>query len=127
MIYSEDKKVKRKALIGLILAFVLTLGVVAYHSFVKSKSEFVYTIGLVSNFSARPKSSDGVVIKYTINNKTYQLECTSLKCQLMNLRDKVLLRIYLDDPSVYDIIYDHSKNLNSTPPVMGWKSIGEIK
>jgi hypothetical protein len=124
---TNDKKLERKAIIGgLIIIGILTL-TSAYYFYIKQTSEFVFTVGLVVDVSVRPQRGQGKVIEYSIGGQTYKLECLSSYCRDTNIRDKLLLKIYRDDPRTYDIVYDVEFDQTKVPPSTGWKSIEDIR
>ena len=127
LIETSDKKLERKTIIGGLIIVGLLALTSGYYFYIKQTSDFVFTFGLVVDFSVRPNRSHGKFIEYSLNGQTYKLECVSRKCRDTNIGDKLLLKIYIDDPTTYDIIYDVKFDQTKTPPLTGWKSIEDIK
>jgi hypothetical protein len=45
----------------------------------------------------------------------------------MKTGEKLLLKVYLNDPATYEIIYAGNVDLNAKPPTNGWKRIEDIR
>jgi hypothetical protein len=121
-----DKKTERKAITGALILIGLLVTYGLYYLYIKSTSDYVYTTGTAWDI-ASSKSGIGKVIRYNYDNKYYEFDCLSNDCKRMKIGDKVLLKIYIDDPSAYDIIYDDKVDLSINPPTNGWKEIQDIK
>lgn len=121
--FKEWSRFHKKLGIGLILLFVaLVFGFELYRTYIASTSEIRYTI---INFYA-PYSDGkgrGMKIHYLAKGKQEHGNCLSNGCGKILTGERRLGYFYLNDPSMYDILYDVVVPDSVIAPAGGWKEI----
>jgi|688.fasta_scaffold1097044_1 hypothetical protein len=108
---------------SLLLAIVVYwLSSVIHLEKVKRNSEFVFTIAEISDFYHQG-ITNGKEITYFINNKKFVNHCGSMQCKRTKIGERYLIKVFNDDPEVYEIIYTIKVKPVIVAPIDGWKSI----
>lgn len=114
-----------KWLLGLFLLFmIIVLGFNIYKIHISNTSEKRYT---VVDFYEKYSDSKRVGMKvfYLANGKMQYDNCFSNECKKVKKGEKRLGFYYMDDPTIYDILFEITVPDSVNVPKNGWKEIPE--
>ena len=98
---------------------ITLLTVVTHDIWIRKHSKFRYTVVELTGFYFKG-NVNGKEIRYSLNGTDYIDHCGDQNCKNAKLRDKYFIKVYLDDPEVFDIMWTHKiKNVDSIPKT-GW-------
>ena len=105
-----------------IVVAIATLPTIVYRAFIISKSEFRYTVVKFTD-NYHTGKSHGKKIHYSINRSAYESHCGSNECRNARIGDIYLIKVYLDDPDVFEILFFYKVNPEVVVPDEGWLSV----
>lgn len=87
---------------GLIISVILAFRNYLYLSKIK-EGKYRYTVGVIRGNENRGQAS-GKSIEYCLNGNTYEGFCSSPFCKRTKVGETYFLRVFLEDPNVFDVI-----------------------
>jgi hypothetical protein len=124
--YKDWASPNTKWAIGLLFLFVFTVfGYNLYKSYVESTSDIRYTI---INFNERYTDSKrvGMKVSYLAEGKNQYDNCFSNKCKRIKTGERRLGYYFVNDPRLYQIIYDTIVPDSVVVPNGGWEEIPDF-
>ena len=126
-----NKEKQKQLLTTISVLFLIGLAVVTVATWThdiqtKNNSKFRYTIVELTDYYHKGKVR-GKEIRYSLNGVTYDDHCRDDNCEKAKVGDKYLIKVYLDDPKVFEIIWTNKITDSDSVPLTGWESISRQK
>lgn len=91
-----------------VVGFIIILSLLGFKDirklWVKSNSDYVSATGTVKTYYVPPNKSKGVVLIFQYGDQMMEGWCTTGYCRTLKVGDTVKLRIYIDDPEIFDVL-----------------------
>ena len=126
---NEKQPWKLKTKLQLVFLFGVAIFVIfdfSYTIWTKRNSQFRYTVVELTDLYIKGRVH-GKEIRYQLNGETYVDHCSDAKCRGGKIGDKYFIKVYLEDPEVFEIIWTNKVNLADSVPREGWIQIPRPK
>lgn len=90
------------------------------------RSEYRYCVGKITG-NYYSGNTYGKEVIYHYNNTLYVNHCASQFCKNLNIGERYIIKIYLEDPYVFDVLNLKVYDTSLVAPVNGWKTIPLLK
>ena|SRR5688572_18516067 len=122
-----DRKRQSKLLTILSVVFLIGLLSTVGLYFIKDKrtrdnSDFRYTIVELTDYYHQGDTR-GKEIKYRLNGVIYKDHCSGDKCINAEIGTSYIIKVYLDDPEIFEILWTKRVTGIDSIPETGWKEI----
>jgi hypothetical protein len=104
-----------------LFVLVIWLTSVIYWEKVKRNSKFVFTIAEISDFYHQG-NVNGKEVTYYLYNKKFVDHCGSTECKRAEIGARFLVKVFEDDPEVFEIIFSFEIKKGIVAPKDGWKT-----
>jgi hypothetical protein len=98
---------------------IVWLTVVTHDIWTRKHSKFRHTVVELTDFYFKGKVN-GKEIRYSLNGVDYIDHCGDQKCKNAKLRDKYFIKVYLDDPEIFEIMWNYKVKTVDSIPKTGW-------
>ncbi len=116
-----SKKVINTTYTIFLLSVLVVIFRTATHRYlIRKNSQYRYTI---VEFIDRYHQGDvrGWNVRYSLNGVEYLDHCSDNDCFKCSKGNRFIIKVYLEDPEVFDIIYTIKALPNETAPEAGWE------